>query len=120
MSTRIRLLIPYFGRWPFWMPFFLQTCKTLVDISYMSDIFSKCHNSCITLQQLIKVTIEHLVPVEHFRRLPVHRRNDRHIDAASIVSCIQVRIEILFAFRSPGGDQRIELIMREGKISVEQ
>ncbi|EXF95355.1 hypothetical protein HK44_026140 [Pseudomonas fluorescens HK44] len=26
-SSRIFFLIPYFGRWPFWMPFFLESCR---------------------------------------------------------------------------------------------
>jgi hypothetical protein len=39
-QSRIRLLIPYFGRWPFWMPFFLQTCKRNADIDWL--FFSDC------------------------------------------------------------------------------
>lgn len=38
--SRIRLLIPYFGRWPFWIPFFLRTCKRNADIDWL--FFSDC------------------------------------------------------------------------------
>lgn len=38
--SRIRLLIPYFGRWPFWMSFFLQTCKWNADIDWL--FFTDC------------------------------------------------------------------------------
>lgn len=38
--SRICLLIPYFGRWPFWMPFFLRTCKRNADIDWL--FFSDC------------------------------------------------------------------------------
>lgn len=37
---RIRLLIPYFGRWPFWIPFFLQTCRWNPDIEWL--FFTDC------------------------------------------------------------------------------
>lgn len=37
---RIVLLIPYFGRWPFWMPFFLATVRRNPDIDWL--FFSDC------------------------------------------------------------------------------
>lgn len=37
---RIRFLIPYFGRWPFWMPFFLQTCRFNPDVEWL--FFTDC------------------------------------------------------------------------------
>lgn len=38
--SRIRFLIPYFGRWPFWMPFFLESCRHNPDIDWL--MFSDC------------------------------------------------------------------------------
>ena len=40
VAPRIRLLIPYFGRWPFWMPFFLESCRHNPDIDWL--FFSDC------------------------------------------------------------------------------
>ncbi|WP_046161730.1 DUF6625 family protein [Pseudomonas sp. 10B238] len=40
VNTRIRLLVPYFGRWPFWMSFFLQTCRWNTDIEWL--FFTDC------------------------------------------------------------------------------
>ncbi|WP_339415614.1 MULTISPECIES: DUF6625 family protein [unclassified Pseudomonas] len=37
---RILFLIPYFGRWPFWMPFFLESCRRNADINWL--LFSDC------------------------------------------------------------------------------
>ena len=37
---RILFLIPYFGRWPFWMPFFLESCRHNADIDWL--LFSDC------------------------------------------------------------------------------
>lgn len=39
-SSRILFLIPYFGRWPFWMPFFLESCRRNADIDWL--LFSDC------------------------------------------------------------------------------
>lgn len=39
-QTRIRFLIPYFGQWPFWMPFFLQSCRYNPSIEWL--FFSDC------------------------------------------------------------------------------
>ncbi|MDR0528839.1 MAG: hypothetical protein LBG69_04425 [Zoogloeaceae bacterium] len=39
MST-ICILIPYFGRWPFWTPFFLESCRKNPDIDWL--FFSDC------------------------------------------------------------------------------
>lgn len=38
-AMRICIVIPYFGRWPFWMPFFLQSCRhnPTVDWLFISD-----------------------------------------------------------------------------------
>nr|WP_241666687.1 DUF6625 family protein [Stutzerimonas nosocomialis] len=41
MSTpRLVFLIPYFGRWPFWMPFFLKSVEANPDIQWI--FFSDC------------------------------------------------------------------------------
>jgi len=37
---RILFIIPYFGRWPFWMPFFLESCRRNPDIDWL--LFSDC------------------------------------------------------------------------------
>ncbi|MGE6473405.1 DUF6625 family protein [Serratia proteamaculans] len=37
---RILFVIPYFGRWPFWMPFFLESCRRNPDIDWL--LFSDC------------------------------------------------------------------------------
>lgn len=37
---RIRFIIPYFGKWPFWMPFFLRTCAHNRDIDWL--FFTDC------------------------------------------------------------------------------
>jgi len=37
---RIRFLIPYFGKWPFWLPFFLESCRYNPDIDWL--FFSDC------------------------------------------------------------------------------
>ncbi|RON10659.1 hypothetical protein BK659_03870 [Pseudomonas brassicacearum] len=39
---RILFIIPYFGRWPFWMPFFLESCRRNADIDWL--LFSDCGN----------------------------------------------------------------------------
>jgi hypothetical protein len=39
-SPRICFLIPYFGRWPFWMPLFLESCRMNSDIDW--QFFSDC------------------------------------------------------------------------------
>lgn len=36
----ICFVIPYFGRWPFWMPFFLASCRENPDIHWL--LFSDC------------------------------------------------------------------------------
>ena len=38
--TRIVFLIPYFGRWPFWMPLFVETCRLNPDIDWI--LYSDC------------------------------------------------------------------------------
>ncbi|WP_417791588.1 DUF6625 family protein [Stutzerimonas xanthomarina] len=40
IAPSIVLLIPYFGRWPFWMPFFLETVRHNPDINWL--FFSNC------------------------------------------------------------------------------
>jgi hypothetical protein len=40
IPSRIRFLIPYFGKWPFWMPFFLESCRRNHDIDWL--FFSDC------------------------------------------------------------------------------
>lgn len=39
-SPRLLFLIPYFGRWPFWMPFFLRGCGGNPDIDWL--FFTDC------------------------------------------------------------------------------
>jgi len=39
-APRIRFIIPYFGQWPFWMPFFLQSCRHNPTIDWL--FFSDC------------------------------------------------------------------------------
>lgn len=39
-SPSICLLMPYFGKWPFWMPFFLQSCRYNPSIDWL--FFSDC------------------------------------------------------------------------------
>lgn len=34
-ASRILILIPYFGRWPFWMPLFLKSCEFNADIDWL-------------------------------------------------------------------------------------
>ena len=38
--TRIVFLIPYFGRWPFWMPLFVESCRQNPDIDWI--LYSDC------------------------------------------------------------------------------
>ncbi|UVJ44442.1 hypothetical protein NVV94_02210 [Pseudomonas sp. LS1212] len=40
LNPRILFIIPYFGRWPFWMPFFLASCRCNPDIDWL--LFSDC------------------------------------------------------------------------------
>lgn len=42
MTTQpsICFVIPYFGRWPFWMPFFLESCRRNPDVDWL--LFSDC------------------------------------------------------------------------------
>ena len=37
---RILVIIPYFGRWPFWMAFFLESCRFNANIDWL--LFSDC------------------------------------------------------------------------------
>ena len=39
-APRLLFLIPYFGRWPFWMPFFLQSCRYNPDVKWV--FFTDC------------------------------------------------------------------------------
>jgi len=39
-SSRVLFLIPYFGRWPFWMSFFLESCRYNPDIDWL--FFTDC------------------------------------------------------------------------------
>jgi len=38
--TRICFLIPYFGRWPFWMPYFVESCRANPGIQWI--LYSDC------------------------------------------------------------------------------
>ncbi|WP_313740327.1 DUF6625 family protein [Pseudomonas sp.] len=39
-TPSILFIIPYFGQWPFWMPFFLESCRRNADIDWL--LFSDC------------------------------------------------------------------------------
>ena len=39
-TPRLLFLIPYFGRWPFWLPFFLQSCRFNPDVQWL--FFTDC------------------------------------------------------------------------------
>jgi hypothetical protein len=39
-TPRVLFVIPYFGQWPFWMPFFLESCRRNADIDWL--LFSDC------------------------------------------------------------------------------
>ncbi|WP_312934262.1 DUF6625 family protein [Pseudomonas sp.] len=39
-TPSIVFVIPYFGQWPFWMPFFLESCRRNPDIDWL--LFSDC------------------------------------------------------------------------------
>lgn len=39
-KPRILFVIPYFGQWPFWMPFYLESCRRNPDIDWL--LFSDC------------------------------------------------------------------------------
>jgi hypothetical protein len=57
---RILFIIPYFGRWPFWMPFFLESCRRNRDINWL--LFSDCG----TPENLaVNVQIEHISFTEY-------------------------------------------------------
>lgn len=34
-TTSIIIIIPYFGQWPFWMPFFIESCRANPDINWL-------------------------------------------------------------------------------------
>jgi len=38
--TRICFLIPYFGRWPFWMPYFIESCRANPSIQWI--LYTDC------------------------------------------------------------------------------
>ncbi len=40
MNPTICFVIPYFGQWPFWFPFFLESCRANSDINWL--FFSDC------------------------------------------------------------------------------
>lgn len=40
MPQRIAIVIPYFGRWPWWMPFFFRSCATNPDVDWL--MFTDC------------------------------------------------------------------------------
>jgi hypothetical protein len=40
MSISIGFVMPYFGHWPFWMPFFLESCRGNPDVDW--HFFSDC------------------------------------------------------------------------------
>lgn len=39
-SQSIIFIVPYFGKWPFWMPFFIQSCRLNPDINWL--LISDC------------------------------------------------------------------------------
>lgn len=40
MPPKICFVIPYFGTWPFWFPFFLESCRSNPDINWI--LYSDC------------------------------------------------------------------------------
>lgn len=34
-TTSIIIIIPYFGKWPFWMPFFIESCRANPNINWL-------------------------------------------------------------------------------------
>jgi hypothetical protein len=40
MKSSLVIVIPYFGRWPFWMPYFLRSCASNPDIDWL--LYSDC------------------------------------------------------------------------------
>lgn len=40
VAPSICFVIPYFGRWPFWMPLFLESCRRNPDVNWL--LFSDC------------------------------------------------------------------------------
>ncbi len=34
-NPSIIIIIPYFGRWPFWMPFFIESCRANQDVNWL-------------------------------------------------------------------------------------
>jgi len=39
-SSSICLVMPYFGQWPFWMPFFLQSCRFNPSVDWL--LYTDC------------------------------------------------------------------------------
>lgn len=56
------MLIPYFGQWPFWMPFFLESCRHNADINWL--IFTDC-GTPENLPQ--NVVIEAISPTDYYQ-----------------------------------------------------
>lgn len=77
VSPSICFVIPYFGRWPFWMPLFLESCRLNSDIDWL--LFSDCGEP------------EHLPP--NVRIEP--------IDYASYCAWVSQRLGIPFAPANP-------------------
>jgi len=40
VSPTICFVIPYFGKWPFWLPFFLESCRANPDINWL--LYTDC------------------------------------------------------------------------------
>ena len=77
VAPSICFVIPYFGRWPFWMPLFLESCRSNPDIDWL--LFSDCGEP-IDLPDNVRIE-----PIEY----------------ASYCALVSKRLGILFAPENP-------------------
>lgn len=77
VAPSICFVIPYFGRWPFWMPLFLESCRCNPDIDWL--LFSDCGEPS---------------------NLPANVRIES-IDYASYCALVSERLGMAFAPESP-------------------
>lgn len=77
VAPSICFVIPYFGRWPFWMPLFLESCRCNPDIDWL--LFSDCGEPS---------------------NLPANVRIES-IDYASYCALVSERLGIAFAPENP-------------------
>lgn len=77
LQPSIIFLIPYFGQWPFWMPFFIESCRANPDIDWL--LLGDCGD-----------------PVG----LPSNVRY-RHVEFVDYCSWISARLDLMFSPTSP-------------------